>query len=1399
MPLRDRSSPGTDVTLVRDNDACLALAPGARVLRSLAAPELDILFWAPARVGVSSAWWAHVPFMHWLVSSVCPRVAVELGTHHGVSFAALCEAARHAGTPGRCYAVDTWKGDSHSGFYDESVFLDLAAFVAARYGTFAELIRSAFGEAVTHFADGSIDLLHIDGLHTFEAVKADFETWLPKLSDRAVVLLHDTNVRRDDFGVWKLWADIKASYPSFEFFHGHGLGILAVGPHVPGAVRELCALDEAGAAAVRERFEALGARWAVAERARGAAEDVRDLGHSGEELAAKLERALAAGDAERARTATLAATVQRHKTALALERSRVANLTEQARLLRGERDAATDRLGELGARLEARAAEVERERAGAAALAAEARRRESDLARERSRVAALADAEQRVRAERDGATERISELAGLLDARTAEIERARGRLAEVSAAHRAQAVKLEAERRRSANAATRLTAEITALEQRRAEQAERAEALQRRVEDLETEREAAHALAAIQFERIAELESAVADQAEQLRLAAAPPPQQVEPGFLGWVRRAWRRGDAGHPSTRGEGTQLPAETVALSDADVIAASGLFDEAFYQGRAQAQGLGMSPIEHYLAHGEAAGLAPSRRFDPTFYRARYSDLERLESNLLLHFIRAGYAERRTARAAAADLQLPTAGLRADRETIVIAVHEASRTGAPIIGWNLVRELETRYNVVALLKRGGPLAQAFVHAASATVVLPEDVWWHGAESRAVAAALAQAYAPKYVIANSAEVGAFVPAFENAGVPTVALVHEFASYVKPAWAFRELLDCASEVVFPAQVVADAALADVPPAGRRDYAILRQGQCNRPSDGSSAVSPQGEHASQQAAQDRLDLVPADSILVIGVGTAIARKGVEFFIATAAAVARRRTRAPVVFAWAGRNSGFDEHYEDNLKEQIERSGLDDSVLFLGEFEDLTPLYERAHVFLLSSRLDPLPNVAIEAAFHGLPVVCFDRASGIAELLAERAETRDLVVPYLDAEGAADRIVELAGDPARYEARASAMRDVALRHFDMARYIEDVDALGRAAARRRAHAERDREVIQARRAFNAALYLRRPAASAFEGLDDYLDRSRRRVPRRRPVLDATLERPLEGFHPLIYAAEAPGFDEATGEDPLAHYARMGFPDGRWRHRVIRPSPSLAPPRGDARVVVHGHFHYTDHLADLVRRIRRNGTAVDLLVTTHAESVDAVTSALAELSVERARVEVVPNRGRNIGPFLTGPAREALRGYDLVMHVHGKRTSWAKPGFGERWRCFLWDSLIGDDTAVLDTVVSAFEADERLGVVFPEDPFLIGWDRNRGFADELAARMGWADPLPTHFEFPVGTMFCARPQALQSLFDLDLAWDDYPPEPLARDGTFLHAIERLIPFSAAHAGYGFATTYVQTTFR
>lgn len=188
---------------------------------------IEAASFAPQWLKEPYSWVGHIPFVSWLVQVDKPKIIVEMGTHSGNSYFSICQAVKQYDTGSKCYAVDTWQGDAHALAYGEEIYEMVRKHNEENYASFSTLLRMTFDEALSHFEDRSVDLLHIDGLHTYEAVKHDFETWLPKLASDATVLFHDTNVRRDDFGVWKYWGELRVRYNcTIEFSHSFGLGVL---------------------------------------------------------------------------------------------------------------------------------------------------------------------------------------------------------------------------------------------------------------------------------------------------------------------------------------------------------------------------------------------------------------------------------------------------------------------------------------------------------------------------------------------------------------------------------------------------------------------------------------------------------------------------------------------------------------------------------------------------------------------------------------------------------------------------------------------------------------------------------------------------------------------------------------------------------------------------------------------------------------------------------------------------------------------------------------------------------------------------------------------------------------------------------------------------------------------
>ncbi len=192
-----------------------------------------------------SAWIGHAPFLKFLIREQKPDVFVELGVHNGFSYFVACQSIQECRLSTKSFAIDHWLGDEQAGFFDDAVYESVQT-LNSKYSTFSKLIKKSFAGALEDFPNSTVNLLHIDGFHSYESVRQDFESWLPKMGKNGIILMHDVHVRRDSFGVYKFWKEIKAQYKTIEFVDSHGLGVVFLGEVPPGNLSKLVDIANSG-------------------------------------------------------------------------------------------------------------------------------------------------------------------------------------------------------------------------------------------------------------------------------------------------------------------------------------------------------------------------------------------------------------------------------------------------------------------------------------------------------------------------------------------------------------------------------------------------------------------------------------------------------------------------------------------------------------------------------------------------------------------------------------------------------------------------------------------------------------------------------------------------------------------------------------------------------------------------------------------------------------------------------------------------------------------------------------------------------------------------------------------------------------------------------------------------
>jgi glycosyltransferase involved in cell wall biosynthesis len=317
-----------------------------------------------------------------------------------------------------------------------------------------------------------------------------------------------------------------------------------------------------------------------------------------------------------------------------------------------------------------------------------------------------------------------------------------------------------------------------------------------------------------------------------------------------------------------------------------------------------------------------------------------------------------------------------------SILLVGHDALSYGAQINFLNMGRILVHRFGmrITWLLLEGGPLLESYRETGPVIVGKP------GSEEVQEALVKLRANGFRYAITNTLVTGKIVAPLNKSGFRTLSLVHELPKLA----AQYGLQESAAVIANGSDVIVFG--ADMVARGFRKFCGAAKG--------STYILPQGLYASVRIDSGSRDSVrrgqgiPADARIVLGLGSADLRKGIDLFLSAASAAAERDLN--LYFIWVGHADPVAQLW---LMPQDRPSAIPSNFRYLEFLDDVAPFLNAADALFLSSREDPFPSVVLEAFAYGLPVVGFEGCSGTEELIRKHGE----IVPAFDIAAAVEAL------------------------------------------------------------------------------------------------------------------------------------------------------------------------------------------------------------------------------------------------------------------------------------------------------------------------------------------------------------------------------------------------------------
>ena len=807
---------------------------------------------------------------------------------------------------------------------------------------------------------------------------------------------------------------------------------------------------------------------------------------------------------------------------------------------------------------------------------------------------------------------------------------------------------------------------------------------------------------------------------------------------------------------------------------IIEKSGFFDSEYYlTNYPDVADNNINPIMHYIRHGVKEGRNPSSEFDTKFYLDNNKDVDIDKINPLVHFILHGKKEGRFSFSKLDDFLLKgKKEYDKTKETIVLVSHESSATGAPLLGMNIGKCLANKYNLIHFIMRKSNIHKIFFD--DCFLLIEEFDEKNTLIAKKILQKIKNEYKLKTVICNSIVTYPILQIASDLHIPTISLIHEFAEYTRPKDKILNNIIAANKVILPAKIIQNSIMEQL-----NEIAGITSVPSN------ISICPQGKltflpiiYGDSDTTEEILKKLKiknrAEYKIIVASGYAQIRKGVDLFIYTAKYI-KNYYQGNCKFVWVG--DGFnpdDFSYSLWLEREIKHLGLEDDFIFLEHQQNLDVIFSIADIFCLTSRMDPFPNVVIDALEANLPIACFKDASGSVEFLEEN-NADCIIADYLDTHQLGRMIADyFIGEKEKLSTNQLLVNDKL--NFD--KYVKFI-------IQQIEESELENlENLKILTELEKSEYFDNQYVKLFESKSQsiyyYIMLLRKGLERMTP-------NPSPGFSNLKWNIEynqlntIPLYEALKKQIYSTHNSKIVPFD-------VVNDISL-------KFAVHLHLYYIDLSDEFIDYFKKLPHGYDLFITImNNKDIIEVRKKFENCGAVNIEVVVVENIGRDMGPLIfTLKDKIFNNNYDVIGHFHSKKSISTDNEMGNKWRRYLLENLIGNKN-ISNSVLRLFK-NKKIGLIFVEDRHYMDIGQNKNYLDSLCEmiNLSYINETPL---FPLGNMYWARVDAIKELFLLD---EDkiLQEEPLPYDGSFMHAIERITPHLVTSNNYEYITVYNRDT--